>query len=93
VTLEHRAAMTDDGIRCSCGADGCIVTVDGVWTPSRRVDPAEWAEAFETFTAPALGAWVESALRDHRGHGGAIVAEHDADESLYWRLSPAVLSS
>jgi hypothetical protein len=90
VTIDHRAAGTDDGVVCCCGSPSCIVTADGVWTPSRPITAAERDEAVETFTAASVSGWVGRMLRDHRGHGGAVVAEHDRDESLYWRLSPVV---
>jgi hypothetical protein len=93
MVIDHRAAMTDTGVRCSCGSDSCIVTIDGVWTPSRRTTAAEWAEAFATFTADSVGDWVRRAVRDHAGHGGAMVAEHEADESLFWRFTPAGVES
>jgi hypothetical protein len=52
------------------------------------VTPIEWAEAFETFTADNVAGWVAVILREHEGHGGQVVAEHDGDGSLYWWLSP-----
>lgn len=80
--------MTDEGLRCGCGSESCVVTADGVWTPSRRTTVEERDEAVETFTAAAVSGWIGRVVRDHRGKGGAIVAEHDTDETLYWRLSP-----
>lgn len=88
--IDHRGRMTDDGVRCSCGSDGCVVTAVGVWTPSRTVNAAEWAEAFATFGSQSTEAFVRRSLDKHRGHGGALVAEHDSDESLYWRFTPSV---
>lgn len=91
MTLDHRARMTDDGFACCCGSESCIVTAVGVWTPSRRVDAVERREAVETFGAQSVELWVVRTLDERRGQGGALIAEHGGDESLYWRLTPSDL--
>ena len=88
MVTRHHPQMTEDGLMCRCGSEGCIALSGGVWTPSRRITTDERAEAIRTFAAPAAMAWVGAMVEQHRGHGGKLVAEHDVDTSLYWSYVP-----
>lgn len=87
MVIRHVARMTEDGFRCECGSNRCLITEDGVWTPSRRVSQVERDEALIAFEDPNRRAWMGAVRRSHRGDGG-FVAHHEQDESLFWLLTP-----